>query len=51
MEPNIAEIEKELIPVAPPPAAENGGRRRASDHPDLGVLGLLKCHAYFAGLP
>ena len=24
MEPNIAEIEKELIPVAPPPAAENG---------------------------
>ena len=24
MEPNIAEIEKELIPAAPPPAAENG---------------------------
>jgi len=23
----------------------------APDHPDLGVLGLLKCHAYFAGLP
>jgi hypothetical protein len=23
----------------------------AADHPDLGILGLLKCHVYFAGLP
>ena len=23
----------------------------APDRPDLEVLGLLKCHAYFAGLP
>jgi hypothetical protein len=23
----------------------------AADHPDLGLLGLLKCHVYFAGLP
>jgi hypothetical protein len=22
----------------------------AADHPDLGLLELLKCHAYFAGL-
>jgi hypothetical protein len=24
---------------------------QAADHPDLGLLGLLKCHVYFAGLP
>ena len=23
----------------------------AADDPDLGLLGLLKCHVYFAGLP
>ena len=23
----------------------------AAGHPDLGLLGLLKCHVYFAGLP